>query len=1033
MGLPSVSVKRPVLIWVIFSGLVLLGVISLFLLTIELYQGSSRGIISIIIRARGGLPPVEVERMITHPVEESVSTVSNLKDMYSNSREAESRVTLTFDPGTDMKFAGLEVREKFSRVKGMLPSEIEKPVIANFEDSDAAVLIFAVISATLAPEEIREIVDHELKPRLDRVDGVASVEVYGGRERKILIELDRDKMFAYNISVERVMDVIGASNIALLAGSFEKGTYDFAIRTMGAFTSIDEIGTLGVKATRQGSVIPLKEIATIKDSYLEPEDYARLNLNQNVSVYVKKASLANTIKVVERLKKVIHEFTKERAEGDIRTTVVSDKAKLIKRAINDVWSSLFLGVLFVTGIVYFALRRLVLSLIVFTAIPISVIGTFIFMAAMGLSLNVMTLSGLALSIGIMVDSATVVIENVVKKHEEGLPHFEAAIQGAEEMWVPLLASLLTSLCVFLPVMFIDKEIQLIYRGFALTVSAALTISLITAVMLTPMLLSKTNFVSQAGSAHGNAQSKSMFERAKLTYVKGVHTSIRHRYMLLALVVILFLFSIWRLTTRHIDLPSQLEENEFSIIVFPLAGAKLDANDEVAKRLETFLHEFKEVELISTTVQKDDLRLFVRLAPRGKRRVSKEMIMNQLREKGNELIKQVHDEYSLIVDEGVSSEESKKMVINIFGLDNDVLEQLAHQIAQKINAINGLTNLVMTDLRKRPEYSVVVDKGRAAFYGFTVRNIADSIHALVRGMRPTKFHEIQKGQEIEMITRLQGVYRQKVEDLQDLYFVSPKDGTQVALKQIAGIYPSRGPQSIDRKDKYRYVFVKGDAHRPLESIAEEIKVALRDVEMPKDYFWRFGGRYEELLKGKSQLGLGVILSIGLVYMVLACLYQSYTQPLIIMTAIPLAAIGVWAALAFTRKPLSEQVFIGVFILVGYVVNGAIILVDRVNHLKSKVSNVSDCLIQAAIDRLRPILLTTGSTVIGFIPMAIDRGESSELWSPLAITMIGGILSATFLTLFVIPMIYLVIDDLKASLKKFSFSSVVHFFKWIQKPA
>ena len=357
-----------------------------------------------------------------------------------------------------------------------------------------------------------------------------------------------------------------------------------------------------------------------------------------------------------------------------------------------------------------------------------------------------------------------------------------------------------------------------------------------------------------------------------------------------------------------------------------------------------------------------------------------------------------------------------MVINIFGLENEMLEKLAHEIAQKLSSIDGLTNLVMTDLRKRPEYSVVVDKGRAAFYGFSVRDIADSIHALVRGMRPSKFHEVEKGQEIEIITRLQPIYRQRVEDLQDLYFVSPKDGTQIALKQIAGVYPSRGPQSIDRKDKYRYVFVKGDVHRPLEAVAEDIKKALKDIQMPEDYFWRFGGRYEELLKGKSQLSIGVILSIVLVYMVLACLYQSYTEPLMIMIAIPLGAIGVWAALVFTRKPLSEQVFIGMFILIGSVVNSSIIYVDRVNHLKSQIPNTIDRVIQAGQDRLRPVLATAGSTVIGFIPMAISQGESSELWSPLAITMIGGILSSTVLTLFVIPMIYVIFNDIAAFLQE-----------------
>ena len=1051
MSLPRVSVKRPVLIWVIFATLIILGMIALFTLPIELYQGQSRGIISIIIRARGGLPPVEVERMITNPVEESVSTTSRLKNMYSNSREAESRVTLEFEPGVDMKFAGLEVREKFSRVKNVLPDEIEKPVIANFQDSDSAVLIFAVTSTTLTPEEIRDLVDHEFKPRLDRVDGVASVEVYGGRERKILIELDRDKMFAYNISIERVMDVVGAANIALLAGSFERGSYQFAIRTMGAFTSIDEIGNLGIKATRQGSIIPLKEIATVKDAYLEPEDYSRLNLDQNVSVYVKKSSLANTIRVADKVKNEVDEFTAEK-KGEISTTVVSDKAKLIKRAIKDVWSSLFIGVFFVSVIIYLMLRRWILSLIVLSTIPISVIGTFAFMAACGFSLNVMTLSGLALSIGIMVDSATVVIDNTVKKVDEGLPLTEAVIRGAEEVWLPLLASLLTSLCVFLPIVFIDKEIQLTYQGFAFTVSMALIVSLIVSVMLVPMLLSKSRilstaklkeqterkgqnlpqmtrfagFVAMVKRILSRLPKANWLEQFKEMYADSARFVFKQRYLFLLMILVLFLFSAWRLSVRHIDLPSQLEENEFSIIVFPLAGAKLDANDEVAKRLETMLREFKEVDMISTTVQKHDLRVFVRLHPRTKRRVSKEEIMNHIREKGNETIKQIHDEYSLIVDEGTASEEAKKMVVNIFGLQNDVLERLAHEIAQKIHGIKGLTNLVMTDLRKRPEYSVVVDKGRAAYYGLTVRDIADSIHAQVRGMRPTKFHELEKGLEIETITRLQPIYRQKVEDLQDIYFVSPKEGTQVLLKQIAGVYPSRGPQSIDRKDKYRYVFVKGDVHRPLETIAEEIKSALKGMEFSKDYFWRFGGKYEELLKGKSQLWLGVLMSIILVYMVLACLYQSYVQPLIVMVALLLFPIGVWGALWFTHKPLSEQVFIGMIILIGYVVNGSIILVDRVNHLKPTIPDTLNRVIQAVKDRFRAILTTTGSTVIGFIPMAIDQGESSELWSPLAITMIGGIVSSTFLTLFVVPMIYLVFEDVKQVLDKFGFS----FYKFFE---
>lgn len=1009
MSLPSAAVKRSVLTWVFFAGLAFLGFISLFTLPVELYQGKSHGIISIIIHARGGLSPVDVEQTMTRPVEEAVSSASFLKNMYSNSREAESRVTLEFEPGTDMRFAALEVREKFSRIKNLLPSEIEKPVIANYEDTDAAVLIAAVTSETLSPEEMREVVDQELKPRLDRVDGVASVEVYGGREKKILIETDRDKMFAYSVSIERIMDAVGASNVTLLAGSFERGAYDFAVRTMGTFTSVEQIGELGIKATRQGSIIPLKEIATVKEAYMEPEDYARLNLDDNISLYIKKASLANTIKVVNELQYTLQQFVNDHKDA-VHVVVVSDKAKLIKRAIHDVRDSLFLGVILVAVIVYFSLRQWILSLIVLTTIPLAVISTFFFMARLGLSINVMTLSGLALSIGILVDSAVVVVENVTKKKEEGLSHDEAVVKGTNEVWLPLLASHMTSLCVFLPVVFVDKEIQLTYQGFAIAVSLALTLSHIVAVTFIPMLLAKSE--SLLVPVRSQAKSRpSIFDRGHAQYDQWLRKSFRFRHLFLAVIALLFLFSVWRLTKRDIDLPTQLEENEFSIVVFPLAGAKLDTNDDVAKKLEHLLNGFPDVEMISSTIQKDDLRLFVRLKPRAKRRRSKDSIMEEVREKGNELVKQIHDEYSLIVDEGAASEESKKLVINIFGLENDELERLAHEAAGRINKIEGLTNLVMTDLRKRPEYSIVVDRARAASYGLSVEEVADSVHAQVRGMRPTKFHELSKGLEIETITRLQPIYRQKMEDLQDIFVVSPVEGTQVALKQIAGFYATRGPQTIDRKDKYRYVFLKGDVHRPLETVAREVKTALRDLKMPKDYFWRFGGRYEELIRGKSQLSVGVLLSVVLIYMVLSCLYQSYTEPFLIMLAIPLGAIGVYAALWFTHKPLSEQVFIGMMILLGYVVNGSVILIDHINSLRIAVPDLATRLLRAGQDRLRPILITTGSTVIGFIPMALSRGESSELWAPLAITMIGGIVSSTALTLFVIPNFYLCFEDLR----------------------
>ena len=465
----------------------------------------------------------------------------------------------------------------------------------------------------------------------------------------------------------------------------------------------------------------------------------------------------------------------------------------------------------------------------------------------------------------------------------------------------------------------------------------------------------------------------------------------------------------------IDHPSTFEENEFSIIVFPLAGARLEANDDAVKKVEEVLSQVPDVEMFNATVRKDTVTIFVRLKPKNKRTYSKEEIMKLIDEKGNELVKEVHDDYSLIIDEGESGGEQKKLVVNIFGNENDELEKLASEFSKRMGQVPGVSNIVMTDLRKRPEYSLVVDKGRAAYYGLTVKDVADSVHAQVRGMRPTKFHELAKGQEIETITRLQAIYRQKIEDLKSIYIPAHSTGIQVPLGEISNFVPTTGPQSIDRKDKYRYVFVKADTKGALEKVATDVKKALKSIKLPDDYYWRFGGSYEALIQGKSQLSIALLLTIFLVYMVMACLFESYLQPLLVMISVPMATIGIWLSLALTKKPLSENVFIGMILLAGYVVNAAIILIDHMNHLKAHGMTTEKALVQAGSDRLRPITMTTISTSLGFAPMAMSFGSSSELWAPLAVTVIGGLCSSTVLTLFVLPNFVLIAEDITERIK------------------
>jgi HAE1 family hydrophobic/amphiphilic exporter-1 len=1006
MGLPKFSVKKPVTVIMIISALLMLGMISLTKLKVELYQNAGRGIISILTSVRGGMPPREVEDLVTRPIEEAAGTVGNVQAIYSSSKESESRVTMSFETGTDMNFAALEVREKFAKVKNKLPREIQKPVIAKYDESQSPIFIVAFTSDFYTPEQVRIIIEEQLKSKVMRVQGVANVDIYGGRERKILVEIDKEKIDAYQISFERIMEVLGANNFNVLTGGITKGEKEFHIRAIGEFMDVADIGNIGVAITSHGSIIRLKQVARVIDSFLEPQDYARLNLAQNVSLYVKKESLANTISVTENIKRTIQAFSDEYQKKGISTKVISNAGEFIILAIKDVAWSLLLGGILAMVIIFVFLNDLRSTFIIGISMPISVVATFIAMNFLNISINIMTLSGLSLAIGMLVDNSIVVLENVDQKIKTRKMSFKrAVVAGSEEMWIAVFASTLTTIFVFLPIIFIDKEIKVIYQGLAFTVTASLCASLLVALSIVPTLLSIL-----PRKEMGNKQQFALILIGflKKIYRKMLFFSFRNRTNVFLVVGVAFLLTLFGLVKKEFDIPSRMSENEFAVILLPPPGANLDANDTVIKGIENMLSEYPEVETISTTVKKDEPRLYVSLYDDPNRKRTRKEISAELKEKAQAFAKDVHSDYAVIIDDGVSVDAAKQLVINIFGFDDEVLEKLANEASQKFKQISGIGNIVMTDLRKRPEYSLVVNKGRAALHGLTVDEIAQTIHAQMRGMRPTKYH--QEGFEIETITRLEEEDRKTLEDLKQLVITS-KRGDRVFLEQIASFEPSFGPTSVDKINKFRYVFVKAKIFEgALEGKAKELEKLMSDIEFPKDYFYRFGGEYPTLIKGKTQLSIAICITIFLIFMILASLFQSYYQPFIILFSIPLSSIGVWIGLELTHKPLSQPVLLGMIMLAGIVVNNAIILVDHANMLRERGMRRLRAIITSGEDRLRPILMTTASTVLGFLPLAMGWSESSNLWSPLAVTVVGGLSSSTFFTIFIIPNIYIVLEDL-----------------------
>jgi HAE1 family hydrophobic/amphiphilic exporter-1 len=1050
MALPHIAIQRPVTILMAVTIALLFGLISVFYLPVELMPNISFGEISIIVRIRGGIPPVEVEERVIKPIEEAVGTVSHLKDLLSISKEAEATIVLSFEPGTDMNFAALEVREKFAKVKNKLPREIEKPVIANYKYSDYPIMILAMTSNIYSPEHLRRVVDEKIKDKIKRVGGVANVDVGGGRERKILVEVDQRRLAAHSLSLNRVISILGMNNLNLLAGEIEKKKEKYLVRTIGEFENVEQIKNIGLTTSPTGSIIRLRDVAKIKDSYLDPTGFARLNVRPVVSIYVQKESTANTIRVIEGVKEQL-ELLRPNLDKNIKLTTTFNQAEFIIESINTVKTSLLRGALLAivilllfltklpgriylpvfifmgailfmpTNFLYIALALLVCFLLVLKklrfiliialAIPISVMITFAFMYLINVSnmmlitLNIMTLAGLALGIGMLVDNGIVVLENIFRHRIEGESDpRKAAILGSEEMSMVIIAGTLTTLVVFLPMLFMNVQTRLLYGVVGIAVTFSLVASLLVALTVVPLLSSKSQLISE---------SPLWIKKIGNIYKRWLIAALRNQRMFLGIVLLLFIIAGICFARLDKEFIGSTQQSDFTIFIRMPTGTKLEVSDMACKKVEEILKTVPEVKNLSSRVEPWISKVYVKLIPLTARRKSTKEFIESIRSQV-ENIRLYYPQGETIQQPFIYFEEpqevgTKEVLLDIFGYDYKVLRELAVAMSRRIGSIKGLTDVKIRMREGRPEMALLVDKQKAALYGLNVNDVALAIHAQMRGMRATYYHT--KGREVETIARIDEKYRRTFKDLKNLVLTTP-DQDEILLKQVSGFKFDLGPSEIWRKNKSRMIQLSANVGAiSLGKAVKLINTALSDIEFPEEYFYRFGGGYSDLVESQRQFLPTILLMLTLVYMVLAGLFESYRQPFIIMFSVPLAIIGVAAALIITKKAVSMGVVVGMVLLGGIVVNNAIILIDRTNQLKREGYKATRAVIISGVNRLRPILMTTSTTVLGLLPMALDQSESANLWSPLAITVISGLASSTVLTLFVVPAIYIIFEGMR----------------------
>lgn len=1074
MSLPKLSIQRPVLTSMFFLGIVLIGIISFRLLPVEMMPNMSFGHITIYINIRGGIPASDVEETVSKVVEEAVGSVSHLKNILSISKEGNSTIILEFEPGINMDFAALEVREKFNRIRNKLPKEIEKPVVAKYEYTDVPILIVAATSNVRSAEDIRKIVDEKIKPNIQRIEGVARVEVAGGRESKVLVEIDKYKLQSFSLPINAIVDVISINNLNLLAGEIKKATDKYLVRTIGEFQDLEDIGNLAIVTTKDGSIIRIKDIAKVEDSYLDPTSFSRVNAQAAVSLYIQKESLANTVKVASLIEKEVWRL-RETLDKDIQISLTSNQAEYIKKAIQGVKISLFLGALLAFFILFIFLRDIFTITVIGITIPASILFTFIFMWISRLSVNLMTLSGLALGVGMVVDSSIVVIENIFKKieniskakqkdKEEFLPAGDTGknasaasvnseippenepvknsffslgkdikksicAAGAEEMLLAIVASTATTLAVFTPLVFINPETKILYSGLALTISFALCSSLLCALTLVPM------FISQIKTNIRTSVKKNIKKRIEILpfYEKILKKCLKFRYLVIGGSIAVFIISIGQMNKLEREFIGIAEQNKFTIFIEMPTGTRLDVTDKIVKHIEKIVAKMEEVQNVTAKVEPWSSKIYVVLKPLNKRELSTPEVIEKIRPYAEKL------KSAFIYFEEPQEVGTKEILLEIFGYDYEVLKDIAVKTAQRIQAVPEFTDTKIRMREGRPEMHVNINKDKAAMLGLTVQNIALSLHTQLRGLVATRYRGIREPlirmrqdkpysppsvkdfiyskeekeeKEIESIVRLDEMFRQKFDDVKRMNLVTP-DGELIYLTQVADFKFDIGPSEIWRKNKARMVQVSANTGGlALGTAGERVKEVLKDMKLPKDYFWQLGGNYEKMLRNQRELTFAVVLSIILIYMILASLYESFIQPFIILIAVPFALIGAVFALRITRNPISIGAMMGVIMLGGIVVNNAIILIDRINFLKRKIQGETfDIVVQASMDRLRPIIITSLTTIASMLFLAIDRSESSPLWSPLAITVIGGMSISTILTLLLVPCLYSIFDDFK----------------------
>jgi hydrophobic/amphiphilic exporter-1 (mainly G- bacteria), HAE1 family len=1033
MSIPRLAIQRPVTMFMISAVITLLGFISLTRLPVDLMPEFEQPTLTV-RTSYPGVGPLEIEELITRPMEQAVSAVPGIVRVQSQSSEGNSQVQLNFEWGHDLAEAADEVRTRVDRMRGRLPEDADPPTIQKFDSNQLPVAQIG-IEGDYDPVTLREMAQNEIAPRFERVDGVAAVTVNGGVRRQIHVELSKEKITALNLSVNTVVNTLRNENQNTPLGEIFSGDAMYLVRSQGQFRSLEDIRNL-VVLTREGVPVYLRDLAEVKDTTEQRRSFMRINGKPGVRIQVQKQSGKNTVAVAAAVRAEVERVNKE--VGGIKMTITQDNSVFIERAIKNVQEHALVGGILVVLIIFAFLRDLRSTLIVCTSIPVSVVGTFALLYFGGFTLNTMTFGGLALGIGMIVDAAIVVLENTHRHLHMGKDKMKAAIEGSEEVWSAILASTLTHIAVFIPLLFLSGTASIMFTQLSVVVMFSLAMSLFVAVTIVPVLCSRwlktpDEEASDSGiMARFYGVSERFLERMDEQYRRAIHLALNHRPTVIGGAAALVVLAAVLYPQIQVELMPQADEGEVNVNAELAVGTRIERTEEALLKLEEMVKEnVPETVTIITegggggnnwqgggggSTHRGQIRIM--LKPRDQRdRTNEEIAVALRRQLGGTLPGVVvranpsggNNQIMRFLSGGGQNNNggSSRLQLEIRGHDLDDARRLAQDARAMMEDTDGIADVQIGREEGRPEIAVRVDRPKAAMLGMSISSVATTIQTNVAGTTAAQYRE--RGNEYPVVVRLREEDREAISDVGDVLLSTP-NGQVVPAKNVLLVNREAGPVQIQRKNMERITSVNAEIEVPLSVAVKNVEARLGQLRKPPDFSVGFGPELEEQARSFAQLRLVLILAVLLVYAVMASQYESLRDPFIIMFSVPVAAIGVVLSLMLTGTSFSMQAYIGIIMLAGIVVSNAILLVDYINTLRRRDGmELREAVELGGRTRLRPILMTSIATMLGLVPMAIGIGEGGELQAPLARVVIGGLLTSTLVTLVLVPAIYTVFEE------------------------